>query len=144
MRADRATIQSAYERWDGTVWNPSRAAAPAPVFSDLPQGAIFRTMMFGLDTPFVFVGVSKWADSMIRVGRASRLEGPWDIREVVRAEGINYRKEFRYCIYPHPWALPGKAQETTLMVTWSEHWPGGVVAGKLDFKKDATKNRDEI
>lgn len=136
-----AEVQSAYEHWDGSIWTSDAAVAPAPVFSDLPQGAIFRTSLFGPSTPFAFAGVSKWASSRIRIGLAPRLEGPWDIRDVGLAEGINHSKEYRYCFYPHPWALNGAGE---LMMTWSEHYPGGIVAANLEFKQDDVEEKNGL
>ena len=46
-------------------------------------------------------------------------------------QGINKTDRFRYCIYPHLFASHTRNAE--LMVTWSEQWPGGVIAGRVEF-----------
>ena len=122
----------AYERWDGSSWSTNRDTKPVPMFSDCPQGAILRSKLFGPSRPYIFVGVSKYGDSKIRVGSAPTPQGPWDVRAVAQAKGINYTKGFTYCIYPHEWAIQDGT--CSLLVSWSEQFPGGVVAGKLCFQ----------
>ena len=124
-----AERREAYEHWDGHGWVQGDWSCSVPMFTDLPQGAIFRSEMFGKGREYVVVGVSKWADSKIRIGFAEKPEGPWDIREAAVAKGINYPDDYMYCIYPHTWAV--EDDDASLMITWSEHWPGGVVAAKL-------------
>ena len=119
-----------YERWTGEGWESGGDSEPAALFKDIPQGAVFRSDLFGKQRPYVMIGVSKWADSKIRVGSAPALTGPWEVTEVGIAKGIDYANDYMYCIYPHPWALE---DENALMISWSEHWPGGVVMGKLRF-----------
>jgi len=88
-----------------------------------------RSTLFGSSKPFVFVGNNGWGDSNVVIGASASLEGPWETQTVCRAEGINYKKTMMYCMYPHLWA--SKVEEGELMVTWSEQWPGGVVAAEL-------------
>ena len=107
------------------------SAAPMSAFDDIPQGAIIRSNLFGKHKEYAFVGVSKWCDSLIRVGAAGGLEGPWEIWPVAMTQGINKTDGFRYCIYPHLFASYTRNAE--LMVTWSEQWPGGVIAGRVKF-----------
>ena len=68
------------------------------------------------------------------VGAATTLEGPWELFPVYTARPLDDGDEYSYmyCIYPHDWAFD--EEYGMLMVTWSEHWPGGVVAAKLTFK----------
>ncbi|KAL9102345.1 MAG: hypothetical protein Q9163_002495 [Psora crenata] len=129
-----AHCRDAYQHWNGLGWVQGDWSCSVPMFTDLPQGAVFRTAMFGKGRTYVLVGVSKWGDSKIRLGLAERAEGPWDVREVASAKGINYPNDYMYCIYPHEWATEG--EDISLMVTWSEHWPGGVVAARLKFQVD--------
>ena len=138
MAVARTTQQAfmsreSYEYWDGKCWGNGDCMQAAAMWKEIPQGAVFRSHMFGNAYPYVMVGVSKWADSKIRVGRAPTLIGPWEVEEVGRARGINYPDDYMYCIYPHPWV---RDEKETLMVSWSEHWPGGVVMGKLNFVQD--------
>ena len=130
-----AADPGSYERFCGSSWSSNNTQKPACLFKDLPQGAVFETDLFGSDKPYMFVGVSKFADSKIQVGIASKLQGPWSITPVGKATGIKYKDGFMYCIYPHPWALPeDTAGYRSLIVSWSEHFPGGVIAAKLRFK----------
>ena len=127
---DTFSSRDGYDFWDGKGWKHGDFAGAVPVFKDIPQGAVFRSTFFGQDRPYVMVGVSKWADSKIRVGSAPTLTGPWEIYEVGTAKGIDNPDNYMYCIYPHMWATN---EENILMVSWSEHWPGGVIMGKLSF-----------
>lgn len=90
--------------------------------------------MFAPETgvKYVFIGVNRWADSGIMMGCSKSLEGPFEMFKVAEATGIDHKDNYMYCIYPHPWAF--KEVDGELMVTWSEHWPGGVVAAKLTFQ----------
>ena len=90
--------------------------------------------MFGNDKPFLFVGVNTQADSMVQIGAAAEVQGPFDLTAVCKATGIDHDERHKYCIYPHLFASNIPKRE--LMVTWSEHFPGGVIAAKLKFKID--------
>ena len=131
-RTTRHTFKSreGYDCWDGKGWRQGAYTEAAALYKDIPQGAVFRSALFGQERPYVMIGVSRWADSKIRVGSAPALMGPWEIYEVGTAKGIDYPDDFMYCIYPHVWATE---EENALIVSWSEHWPGGVVMGKLNF-----------
>ena len=124
-----ASYRSLYQFWDGNKYVSDWAYA-VPLFKDVPQGAIVRSELFGKEKPWVLVGVSKWADSKVRIGAASKLEGPWDIVPTWEVTGIEKDDSYKYCIYPHDWAQVARDE---LMVTWSEQWPGGVIAAKLRF-----------
>ena len=130
--------RASYRFWNGEeyVQNCDEAVA---VFKGIPQGAIIRSDLFGKERPWVLIGVDKWADSEVQMGTAPKLGGPWEIEPVCEAKGIDQDKGWRYCIYPHTWALRSKDE---LMVTWSEQWPGGVVAAKLKFQKSAETEPD--
>ena len=132
-----AAEREAYFFWDGDEWVPDWREA-AVVIEGMQQGAIVRSKLFGEDRPFLFVGTSKWADSLVYVGASAKLQGPWTIEPVCQAEGINERGKWIYCIYPQLWASDEEKAE--LMVTWSEQWPGGVVAAKI--KLAAVKDGD--
>lgn len=130
---DLYPFREAYENWTGSRWEYGKDySRSAPLARDIQQSAWFRSNLFGEGRQYVMTGVSRFGDSKIRIGTSPTLVGPWDIREVGLAKGINHPNNYMYCIYPHVWAFPGGL---SLMVTWSEHWPGGVIAAKLTFKK---------
>ena len=98
------------------------------------QGAIVRSKLFGDEKPFLFVGTSKWADSQVYMGASSKLEGPWSLAPVCKADGIKERTskgKWMYCIYPHLWASDEENGE--LFVTWREPCPGAVIAAKIQL-----------
>ena len=138
---ESATNREAYKCWSGSRWCKTEVDKPTPVYSDMQQGAIVRSTFFGTDTPYVFLGNNKWADSKIRIGRSKSPQGPWKFFEVTQVRGIDHPEDYMYCIYPHFWAPSDK--EASLMVTWSEHFPGGVVAGELQFKFDRFDKKKE-
>ena len=123
--------KEAHYYWDGEDWVQDWQKA-AVVIEGMQQGAIVRSKLFGEDKPFMFVGTSKWADSQVFMGASAKLEGPWKLEAVCKAEGIKEptsKGKWMYCIYPQLWASDeGNAE---LMVTWSEQCPGGVIATKL-------------
>ena len=123
--------KAAHYYWNGTDWTQDWHTA-APVIEGMQQGAIIQSHLFGPDKPFVFVGTSKWADSKVFMGASANLHGPWEIAPVCEVDGIKAPKgegKWMYCIYPHVWARGGDKAE--LLVTWSEMWPGGVVAARV-------------
>ena len=105
-----------------------------PVLHDIQHGAILHIPMFGNDKPFLFVGVNTKADSMVQIGAAAEVQGPFELTAVCKATGIDHDEKHKYCIYPHLFASNIPKRE--LIVTWSEHLPGGVIAAKLKFKID--------
>jgi len=117
-----------YTYWNGKEY-VSDSNEAVPVFEKMQAGMVFRSELFGSSRPFVFVGNNGWADSKVVIGASASLEGPWETQTVYLAEGINFKETTMYCMYPHLWA--SKIEEGELMVTWSEQWPGGVVAAKL-------------
>ena len=136
-------LRDRYEYWNGSNWVPHWHDA-VPVLHDVQHGAIIHTNLFGRDKPFVFVGVNKGADSMVQIGAAAEVQGPFDLTAVCKATGIDYDEKYKYCIYPHLFASNVPKRE--LMVSWSEHPPGGVIAAKLKFKIDevgAVKEAEE-
>ena len=80
------------------------------------------------------MGVNKQADSMVQVGAAAEVQGPFDLTAVCKAAGTDDDEKLKYCIYPHLFASNVPKRE--LVVTWSEYPPGGVIAAKLKFKID--------
>ncbi|KAL8701961.1 MAG: hypothetical protein Q9201_004637 [Fulgogasparrea decipioides] len=122
-----------YQYWDGKEY-VSDITQVKSVLQDFQQGQFFESDLFGPRFPWVFVGVTKYGDSKVMLGKAPRVEGPWDVHPIFEAYGIIRPDAFRYCIYPHPWGA--KAAEGKLMVSWSEHWHGGVIATKLHLEKD--------
>lgn len=126
-------IRDWYEYWSGGDWVP-RWHDAIPVLHDVQHGAIVHTNLFGKDKPFVFVGVNNQADSMVQIGAAADIQGPFDLTALCKATGIDHDERHKYCIYPHLFASNVPKRE--LVVTWSEHWPGGVIAAKLKFKID--------
>lgn len=142
-RVDRyqTALREEYEYWNGKGWVP-RWHEAVPVLHNVQHGAIIHTELFGKDMPFVFVGVSKSGDSMIQIGAAKDVHGPFDdLTPICQAQGIENDKEYKYCIYPHLFASNIPKRE--LIVTWSEHWPGGVIAAKLKLRMDEEKAADE-
>ncbi len=64
---------------------------------------------------------------------AGRLEGPFEKLHVVCvAQRLLGPDGYRYCVYPHPWAF--REEDGELLISWCEHWPGGVVAAKVSFE----------
>ena len=134
---NHARDRNAYCFWNGQAWTSDWTKA-VPVLKDMQHGQIFRSDLFGSENPWVFVGCNRWADSQIQVGCAKSLIGPWKLMAVAQAPASSPYQRYRYCMYPHPWA-----KGDGLMVTWSEPWPGGVVAARLEFK-DAEKEAGKM
>ncbi|KAI4130115.1 MAG: hypothetical protein LQ338_001890 [Usnochroma carphineum] len=122
-----------YEYWNGKeyVFEVDRAT---PVLQDFQQGQIFKSELFGPLLPWVFIGVTKWADSTVMIGAASRVEGPWDIRPLFNAQGIKRPDAYQYCMYPHPWGA--NQRNGRLLVSWCDPWPGGMIVAKVTFDAD--------
>ena len=125
----RPFVRDAYRFWNGSEY--VRDMDTKGVLFNVQHGAIFKSTLFGPERPWVFVGCSRFPDSKVLVGAAARIEGPWELTAVCDAVGIEFPKGNMYCMYPHPWVFDETKGE--LMVTWSENWPGGVVAAKLKF-----------
>ena len=127
-KGTRMYYKNCYTYWNGAeyVHDPKEAL---PVLWGMCQGSIVRSKLFGVDKPFLFVGVSKWGDSQIMMDAAARLEGPWNPKAVYKATGINVKGPFMYCIYPHLWASDEEKGE--LVVSWSEPYPGGVIMARM-------------
>ncbi|KAI9765870.1 MAG: hypothetical protein M1835_007308 [Candelina submexicana] len=125
--------RDAYEFWNGGDWVSDWHYA-APVMDHMQHGAIYKSRLFGpgQGTNYIFIGVNSWADSCVMMGVAAQREGPFEFTNLFEAQGIDQKEGYKYCIYPHPWAF--KEEEGELMVTWSESWPGGVVAAKVKFE----------
>ena len=133
--AEYLVEREGYLFWDGADWVRDWKKA-AVVIDGMQQGAIVRSKLFGEDRPFLFVGTSKSADSRVYMGASARLEGPWKIEPVCKADGINEpttKGKWMYCIYPHLWASDEEKAE--LMVTWSEQYPGGVIGAKIKLAR---------
>lgn len=127
----RLEKKEAHYYWDGSNWVQDWREA-AVVIEGMQQGAIVRSKLFGEEKPFMFVGTSKWADSQVFMGASAKLEGPWKLEAVCKAEGIKNptsEGKWMYCIYPQLWA--SNEENAELMVTWSEQYPGGVVAARI-------------
>lgn len=72
---------------------------------------------------------------MVQIGAAADVQGPFDLTPICEALSVDHDSNPRDCIYPHLFASDIPKRE--LMVTWSEHSPGGgVIAAKLKFKID--------
>ncbi|KAI4224332.1 MAG: hypothetical protein L6R36_004739 [Xanthoria steineri] len=118
-----------YQYWNGANY-VSQITEAAPVLQDYQQGQIFQSDLFGPHL-WLFVGCTRWADSQVIIGLSCQLEGPWDVHPIHTATGIKDPVSYRYCIYPHPWAT--NMTNGKLLVTWCDHWPGGVIAAKIRF-----------
>lgn len=103
-----------------------------PVLFNIEHGAVVHTTLFGKDKQFLFVGENKQADNMVQIGVAKRPQGPFDLMPICKATGINFDQEHQFCMYPNIFASNIPKRE--LVITWSEHPPGGVIAAKLKFK----------
>ncbi|KAI4246424.1 MAG: hypothetical protein LQ352_006400, partial [Teloschistes flavicans] len=128
-----------YTFWNGKEYVDDIAKA-APVLQDFQQGQFFQSPLFGPQLPWVFVGVTKYGDSMVMMGAASRVEGPWDVRPVYHAYGLKVPEGYRYCVYPHP-LLSSKGR---VVVSWSEHWPGGVIAAELKLTTEGATHWAQV
>lgn len=127
----RVEEKDAHYYWDGSNWVHDWREA-AVVIEGMQQGAIVRSKLFGEARPFVFVGTSKWADSQVFMEASAKLEGPWKIEAVCKAEGIREptsKGKWMYCIYPQLWA--SNEENAELMIFWSEQYPGGVIAARV-------------
>ena len=136
-------LPGAYTFWNGKGWVLDYTEAicvKAIEDAGITQGAIVRSTLFGRKKPFLLIGVDKFADSKIQLGVAEKVEGPWDIQVVGDATGIDKKDGYTYCIYPHLWSSNQEKGELT--VTWSEQWPGGVVAAMIKFEME--EGADEL
>ena len=124
----KPTSRESYEFWDGFKYVQDWKRA-VPVLEDVQHGAFVHSHIFGRDRPWIFIGCTKWADSQVMIGAECRLEGPWTLTPLFTAKGIDRPDNYMYCMYPHLWAFNEENGE--LLVTWSEHWPGGVVGAKV-------------
>lgn len=133
-RAEKEVCQQRhqYRFWNGREYVMNIRDA-TPVLQDFQQGQVFKSNLFGGRLPWQFVGVTKFGDSMVMLGCASRLEGPWDVRPLFRATGIKQPHAYQYCIYSHPWF--DEHSTDRLLVSWCDPWPGGVIMAEVRFKK---------
>ncbi|KAL8637667.1 MAG: hypothetical protein Q9228_005082 [Teloschistes exilis] len=135
VHKDDCQFRHKYAYWNGSAYTGDITKS-APVLQDYQQGQFFESSspaLFGQRLPWCFVGVTKWGDSMAMMGAASRVEGPWDVRPLVHAYGIKVPEGYRYCVYPHP--LLSSGGRGRVMVSWSENWPGGVIAVELKLAR---------
>ena len=122
-----------YRFWKGdSGWDHDYKEA-TPLLTDIQQGSVFKSALFGEDARWVFIGCNKWCDSKVLLSTAASPEGPWgDFTVIHTAQGLDHCEGNMYCMYPHPWAFPNGNE---LMVTWNEGGvEGGVVAAKIKFK----------
>ena len=132
VRVGLVLSRSAYEFWNGEEYTIDPRSA-APIFMNTQHGGIFRSNLFAPDSGirYVFIGVSADGDSKINMGCSKTLEGPFEMFKIADARGLT-QDGYTYCIYPHPWAC--REEDGDVLVTWSEAWPGGVVASRLRFQ----------
>ena len=132
-RVPKASCQNRhlYQFWNGKEY-VTEMQQSAPVLRDFQHGVIFKSDIFGPDLPWLFVGVTRWADNTVRLGSAFRLEGPWDIRPILQAQGIKRPDAYRYCMYAHTWF--DNRSKDKLLVSWCDQWPGGVIVAEIRFK----------
>ncbi|KAK4690413.1 hypothetical protein P7C71_g6371, partial [Lecanoromycetidae sp. Uapishka_2] len=136
-------LAGAYMYWNGKDYVPDyNEAVPIQDINNagIVQGGVFRSHLFGEKKSFLLIGVDKFVDSKIQLGVAENVEGPWEIHELGLATGIDKTDGFIYCIYPLLWRSNTKKGE--LMVTWSEQYPGGVIAARIQF--DMEEHKDEL
>ena len=138
---NKAHKKSEYRYWTNGCYGESWRDADN-ILPDMQQGQVVHTNLFGPERPFTFIGCTRFADSQITMGFSSTLEGPFTFFKLGKATGIEQPQGFMYCMYPHPWAIENNRESRgNLLVTWSEHWPGGVVAAKLKFESGKPKRR---
>ncbi|KAL8997297.1 MAG: hypothetical protein Q9169_003389 [Polycauliona sp. 2 TL-2023] len=123
-----------YQYWNGKGY-VSEITEAASVLLDYQHGQFFQSDLFGPHL-WLFIGCTRWADNQVMIGLATQLEGPWDIHPILLTTGIKDPVNYRYCVYPHPWAT--KTTQGKLLVTWCDHWPGAVIAAKIRFATVAT------
>ncbi|KAL8946624.1 MAG: hypothetical protein Q9222_007006, partial [Ikaeria aurantiellina] len=138
---DSCQQRHTYEFWNGREFVP-QIDRIVPVLQDMQQGQFFRSKLFGPQLPWVFIGVTRWADNLLIIGAAPTLEGPWAPLPLFKAEGMRERNAYLYCMYAHPWAT--QHEEGKLCVSWCDPWPGGVIAAKLQFQMEAAIYWGEI
>ncbi|KAH0559281.1 hypothetical protein GP486_004205 [Trichoglossum hirsutum] len=133
--AKGAYARSAYEYFDGEKFGKDLSRVK-PIMSGYAQGGVFKSRLFhpSRNANYLFVGCNNFADSKIIMGWASTPQGPWEFTHIADAVDVGGPKGYKYTMYPHTWAFEESQGE--LMVTWSEHWPGGVVAAKLVFEME--------
>ncbi|KAI4216529.1 MAG: hypothetical protein LQ351_001018 [Letrouitia transgressa] len=123
-------IKGSYTFWNGASYTTEWQQA-VPVMEDMQQGQIVRSSLFGNQYPWIFVGVTRWADNNVMMGVSPTLEGPWDFHPVGQAHGFVGEASYKYCMYPHLWG--SVESEGKLLVTWCDAWPGGVIAAEVDI-----------
>jgi len=130
-----ARDRESYDYWNGNAFT-SDIDTLATVLTDMQHGQIFKTTMFDRQSTcqYAFIGNNAQGDSAVQMGRASSPQGPWELFELkdLKLYALNSGEDkrmldFRYCVYPHPWAgdLTGRGD---LMISWSE---GGMTGGVL-------------
>lgn len=133
----RAPKEACQQRYHYRYWNGREYVIEikdaVPVLQDFQQGQFLRSKLFGSQLPWLFVGVTKYGDSMVMLGCASRLGGPWDVRPLFKATGIKQPNAYQYCVYAHPWH--DEHSKDRLLVSWCDPWPGGVIMAEVRFKK---------
>jgi len=127
---DYPHARTKYQFWNGVEY-VENIFSSKPVMYGMQQGAVFKSSLFGKDKPWVTIGCTCWRDSLVMVGAAGSLEGPWEFIPVTTAKAIIEYQSPRYCIYPHTWLFDEEKGE--LAVSWSEVWPGNVIMAKLKF-----------
>ncbi|RKF63168.1 Cystathionine beta-lyase MetC [Erysiphe neolycopersici] len=133
---DRAASRDDYRYWDGKNWTKAIENSK-PVITKMQHGQIFRTYLFGLNSPYkyAFFGCNSLGDSKAVLGRGIAPEGPWQMETLdLKTYALNKDKTpFQYCFYPHPWA--SSERNGDLLITWSEGgMDGNVIAVQLRFE----------
>lgn len=124
------TSRNAYKYWNGHNYTKDWREA-VHVLERMQHGSFYKSKLFGSERGWVFVGCTSYADSVVMLEVGANLEGPWKLIPMFQAPGINQPNQFRYCMYGHSWGLD--ANKGKLLVTWSEHWPGGVIGAKIQL-----------
>ncbi|TVY18218.1 hypothetical protein LARI1_G004277 [Lachnellula arida] len=120
-----ADDKTKYKYWTSHGGWTSSSAACGIVFEGMVHGQVFKTKMFGGNSPYqwAFIGCNSFADSKIQMGRAERPEGPWVIHELMGTYRIDEGQGagFTYC-------MASDEKKGDLCVSWSE---GGMTGGVL-------------
>ncbi|KAL2072528.1 hypothetical protein VTL71DRAFT_11871 [Oculimacula yallundae] len=140
VRVGAVAHRLSYAFWNGERWCYDIRQS-IPVIRDMQHGQVFKSKMFGKNSPYewVLIGCNGQGDDRIQMGRAISPEGPWEVEDL----GVNtyfrrqhFPRDYTYCVYPHPWA--DKTQWTGMFtVSWSEGgMTGDVLMQKYRFKME--------
>ncbi|EEH36406.2 hypothetical protein PAAG_06824 [Paracoccidioides lutzii Pb01] len=131
----RVHVEHAFEREYYQFWNgysfTGDIGMVTPVLSGFTHGVIYPTRLFGHTFGWAFIGNTAWDDYTAMMGAAKDPQGPFQVVPVAFGEKLQ-ENAFNECIYAHPWAFKESLGE--ILITWSEKWPGGIIAAKFQMQ----------